>query len=172
MLSPELIKQAEINVKNYIEEGMLKKVSPKKEIIQVLVQKSDESLLETQRVKAPLWKIVISYYSMFYIANAVLLDQGKKVGEKIPHKVTSDALIVFVRRKLKKELIKDYERIKDYAFEETKTDVLLQNYENERNKRSQFQYNISEKAKESKANTSKRRAEEFVFSMKKILFDK
>ncbi len=105
MLSPELIKQAEVNVKNYIKEGMLKKVSPKKEIIQVLVQNADESLLETQRVKSPLWKIVISYYSMFYIANAVLLNQGKKVGEKIPHKVTSDALIVFVRNKLKDEIL-------------------------------------------------------------------
>jgi len=28
MLFPELIKQAEVNAKNYIEDGMLKKVSP------------------------------------------------------------------------------------------------------------------------------------------------
>ena len=46
------------------------------------------------RTRASLWVIVISYYAMFYAANAVLLHLGYRTGEKIAHKVTSDALIV------------------------------------------------------------------------------
>ena len=42
-----------------------------------------------------------SYYSMFYIANAVLIKKGYKTGDKIAHKVTADALITIIRSKLK-----------------------------------------------------------------------
>lgn len=64
---------------------------------------------------------------MYYIANAVLISLGYKVGDKISHKVTSDAIIVFVRNKLKKELIEEYENIKEDALEliSSKTDSIL-----------------------------------------------
>ena len=53
---------------------------------------------------------VISYYSMFYIANAVLFKIGYKIGEQTPHKITADALIVFVRNKLKKNFFSEQKR--------------------------------------------------------------
>lgn len=64
---------------------------------------------------------------MYYIANAVLISLGYKVGDKISHKVTSDAIIVFVRNKLKKELIEEYENIREDALEliSSKTDSIL-----------------------------------------------
>ena len=65
------------------------------------------------RTRASLWVIVISYYAMFYAANAVLLHLGYRTGEKIAHKVTSDALIVLVLEKL-------YELLLDKIMKEEK----------------------------------------------------
>ena len=80
-----------------------------------------------------------------YIANAVLLKIGYKVGDKISHKVTSDALIVLARGKLKKELIEEYETVKEDALEiiSSKADSLLESLDFEREKRSKFQYEMS-----------------------------
>ena len=100
-----------------------------------------------------------------------MLDIGYKVGDKISHKVTSDALIVFVRNKLKKELIAEYEVIKEDALElmPSKADSLLQSFDFEREKRSQFQYQMDEQIKKGKALTSLDRAKQFVFELKKLL---
>lgn len=116
-----------------------------------------------------LWVIVTSYYSTYYIANAVLLSLGCKVGTKISHKVTSDALIVHARHKLKKELLKGYQETKDEALELAQADDILQDFEYERKKRSKFQYQMDEEAKRAKAETSLERAKRFVFEMKKLL---
>lgn len=68
-------------------------------------------------LKPYIWVVVISYYSMFYIANAVLLELGYKTGDKVVHKVTNDALIVLVMDKLKKGLLEEYETAKEDALE-------------------------------------------------------
>ncbi|MBU0469979.1 MAG: hypothetical protein KKA62_05310 [Nanoarchaeota archaeon] len=127
--------------------------------------------IENEGYKPYLWVIVTAYYSMFYIANAVLLSIGYKVGEKICHKVTSDALIVFVRNKLKKQLFEEYEEIKEDALELTsqKARFLLSSFDYERKKRSRFQYKMNEETKKGKALISLNRAKEFVFEMKKLL---
>lgn len=108
---------------------------------------------------------------MYYIANAVLLKIGYKVGDKISHKVTADALIVFARGKLKKEIIEEYENVKEDALEITssKADSLLESLDFEREKRSKFQYQMDEKIKKSKALISLERAKKFVFELKKLL---
>ncbi|EFK96338.1 hypothetical protein LDC_1632 [sediment metagenome] len=127
--------------------------------------------LESLTYKPYLWVIVSSYYAMYYIANAVLLNLGYKVGDKISHKVTSDALIVFARNKLKQDLLEEYEDIKDDALYliSSKTDSLLENLDFEREKRSKFQYQMDEKIKKSKALTSLERSKQFVFELKKLL---
>ncbi len=134
MLSEKRIKEAESNVKNYLEEGLLKKQN-NKTAKEMYIENSDLSLetaqkilnLEDETYKPYLWVIVSSYYAMYYIANAVLISLGYKVGDKISHKVTSDAIIVFVRNKLKKELIEEYENIREDALEliSSKTDSIL-----------------------------------------------
>lgn len=178
MLNEKRIKEAESNVKGYLAEGLLKQ-QKNETAKQMYVQNSELSLetakklfsIETDKYKPYLWIIVSSYYSMYYIANAVLLDLGYKVGEKISHKVTSDALITFVRNKLKKELIEEYEAIKEDALDliASKTDSLLQSFDFELEKRSRFQYRMDEQVKKSKALTSLERAKIFVFEMKKLL---
>lgn len=178
MLDDKRIKEAESNVRQYLRDDLLKKQT-NKTAQEMYVENCDISLqtaqkllvLESQDYKPHLWVIVSSYYSMYYIANAVLLKFGYKVGAKVSHKVTVDALIVFVRHKLKKNLIQEYEDTKEDALElmSQRTDLLLKTLDYEREKRSKFQYQMDAQVKRSKAQTSFERAKEFVFEMKKLL---
>ena len=108
---------------------------------------------------------------MYYYANAVLLKFGYKVGEKIVHKVTSDAMIVYIRGKLKESLIEEYEQTKEEALNLAgmKADSLIESFEFERNKRSLIQYRTIDIEKQSKAKTSLQRAKEFTREMDKLL---
>lgn len=178
MLSDKRIKEAESNVKQYLAEGLLRK-QMNETAKEMFIENSDLSLetaqkllsLENQAYHPHLWVIVSSYYAMYYIANAVLLKIGYKVGDKISHKVTADALIVFIRDKLKKEFIEEYEDVKEDALElmASKVDSLLESLDFEREKRSKFQYQMDERVKKSKALTSLERAKKFVFELKKLL---
>ena len=178
MLDNERIKEAESNVRRYLEEDLIKK--QKNETAKQMYAENAELSLETAQnllklesnvYKPYLWIIVTSYYSMYYIANAVLLQNGYKVGEKISHKVTTDALIVFVRNKLKNQLLEEYEDVKEDALDliSTKADTLLISLDYEREKRSKFQYQMDEKIKKEKALTSLERAKNFLYEMKKLL---
>ncbi|MBU2639349.1 MAG: hypothetical protein KKG75_01435 [Nanoarchaeota archaeon] len=174
MLDEKRIKEAEVNVKSYLEDGLLKKAKDIDfKILEVLKNNSKESLKVANMAlkESSLWTIVCSYYSMYYIANAVLYKFSYKVGDKISHKVTSDALIVFIRNKLKKKLIEEFEKAKEEALEIAglRTDSLLQSFDFEREKRSKIQYNMTEKVKKSKAKTSLERAKLFVFEIEKLL---
>lgn len=178
MLDEKRIKEAESNVRQYLTEGLIKKQA-NQTAKEMYIENSNVSLQTAQKLLALedksyqpyLWIIISSYYSMYYIANAVLLELGYKIGDKISHKVTSDALIVFVRNKLRKELIEEYENIKEDALEliSQKTDSLIESFDVEREKRSKFQYQMDEQVKKSKALTSLERAKQFVFEMKKLL---
>lgn len=108
---------------------------------------------------------------MYYLANAVLYKIGYKVGGKISHKVTADALVVLVRNKLRKELLEEYEEAQEEAFEimGKKADEIISHFDKELEKRSTFQYESTEEIKRAKAETSLKRAKEFIFEMKKML---
>ena len=178
MLDEKRIKEAESNVRRYLQDNLLKKQM--NETAKVMYIENAELSLETARKLLALeskdylpylWIIVTSYYSMYYIANAVLLKLGYKVGDKVSHKVTADSIIVFVRDKLKKSLLEEYEDVQKDALEliSQRADVLLKSLDEEREKRSKFQYQMDEQAKKGKALTSLERAKEFVFEMKKLL---
>lgn len=108
---------------------------------------------------------------MFYIANAVLYRLGYKVGDKILHKVTADALIVFVRNKLRASILEDFENAKDEALEiaSIKSSAVVEEFDMERKKRSKFQYDMTKEIKRAYANTSLERAKRFVFELDKLL---
>ncbi|MEK6816234.1 MAG: hypothetical protein AABY09_01360 [Nanoarchaeota archaeon] len=108
---------------------------------------------------------------MFYIANAVLLELGYKTGDKIVHKVTNDALIVLVLDKIKKGLMEEYEAARGDAFDiaSIRSDEIVELYGLEMEKRSRFQYNMTESIREQKATTSLSRAKLFMLEMKKLL---
>jgi hypothetical protein len=177
MLDKKRIEEAERNVKSYLEEGLLKKAVMNKQVMEILLRNAKESLMvagELHRQNlSDLWVIVCSYYSMYYCANAVLLKLGYKVGEEIVHKVTLDALIVYVRGKLKESLIENYEETKEEALSLAgiRADTLIESFEFERNKRSLIQYKTIEIEKHSRAKTSLQRAKEFALEMEKLLSD-
>ena len=175
MMDDKRKKEAQNNFNRYLEEGLLKKETnelAKSKYLENadLSLKTANELIQSQ-LKPYLWVIVTSYYSMFYLANAVLLQYNYKTQGKIAHKVTSDALIVLVLDKLKKELLEDYEAIQKDALEiaSTKAESVIESYSLELDKRSRFQYNMLEQLKEVKARTSLKRATEFVFELKKLL---
>jgi hypothetical protein len=170
MLTEQRIKEAESNVRAYLEDGLLKKVPPNQNIGHILLLNAKESLqmAEIALEKSPLWTIVCSYYAMFYIANAILLRLGKKVGPKIAHKVTSDSLIVFVRDKLQKSLLEEYEETQHEALDVMQADEVVEHFDLERQKRSHFQYSMTEVAKLSKAKTSLERAKRFHLELSKL----
>jgi uncharacterized protein (UPF0332 family) len=168
-------KEAMENFSEYIREGLIKKQKDD-DAKEMYIHNSNLSLKLAEKMlddplRPYLWSIVISYYSMFYMANAVLLHVGYKTGRKIVHKVTSDALVVLVADKLRKELIEEYENMRNDAMEiaSMKTEELLKNYDLELEKRSKFQYNMTLNVQEQIARTSVKRAAEFVLEMRKLL---
>jgi hypothetical protein len=89
----------------------------------------------------------------------------------VVHKVTNDALIVLVMDKIKKGLLEEYETAKEDALEiaSIKSDEIIGFYGLEMDKRSRFQYNMTESIQEQKANTSLKRVRQFMLEMKKLL---
>jgi len=177
MINQKRKDEAQLNFTRYLNEGLLKKekneLAQKKYIENADLSLRTSNLLMQSDLKPHLWVIVTAYYSMFYIANAILLEYGYKTQDKIAHKVTNEALIVLVVDKLKKELLENYESIQNDALEiaNAKAESFVHSYSQELDKRSRFQYNMLEQTKENKAKTSFLRASEFVFEMKKLLKD-
>lgn len=165
MLNEKRIREAENNVKMYLENGLLKKIAVvDNRIVDILVKNSGESLRVAEVLfrnnLSNLWTMVCSYYAMYYISRALLYKLAYKVGEKISHKVTADALIVYVRNKLKDFLLEDYENAREDAMEIAglKADELIKSFDFERIKRSKFQYSMTHTVMRSKAQTSLERA--------------
>jgi uncharacterized protein (UPF0332 family) len=175
MIDKEKKKEAKKNFDKYLSDGLIKKDSNQTakgmylKNAELSLQLAEECMESS--LKPYLWVVVVSYYSMFYIANAVLLNLGYKTGEKIVHKVTSDALIVLVMDKIRKGILEEYEDSKEDALEiaSIKSEEIMAFYSLEMDKRSRFQYNMTESIQEQKAKTSLKRAREFMFEMKKLL---
>lgn len=168
-------KKSKQNFARYLEDGFIKK--QKNETAKAMYLKNAELSLNLaeecmqSNLKPHIWVVVISYYSMFYIANAVLLEMGYKIGGKAVHKVTNDALIVLVTDKIKKGLLEEYESAKDDALEiaSVKSEEIIGLYSMEMEKRSRFQYEMTESIQEQKAVTSLKRAKLFMLEMKKLM---
>lgn len=176
MIDKKRIENAKRNFDRYLREDKIK-IERNEAAIFTYVKNSElslkvaEKLMRDYELKPHLWVVVCSYYSMFYIANALLCKLGYKVGEENVHKVTSDSLVVLIFDKLKKELLEEYENIMEEALEvaSAKAEEIIENYDREKVKRGRFQYNMDEQIKEQKAKTSLERAKEFVFEFKKLM---
>ena len=166
------VQEANNNFKTYIQDGLIKKQICDEKIFETYMKNSNESLEVAQLLFdkniSSLWVIVIAYYSMFYITNAYFLKLGYKVGHKIAHKITADSLIVLVKDKLQEKQMEEFDLAVEDALEISQN--LIDNFDYERVKRSKIQYETTTNIKYSKAQTSLKRAKEFIFEMKKLMY--
>jgi hypothetical protein len=138
MINKERIEEAKRNVKQYIDDDLLKindkdaarfvdffmaNAEASLRTASILQQISDDDTLkETLKVgsdfESYLWVIVSSYYAMFYAATAILAKQGIKASGQLVHKVTADALIHFFWSNAKlAKLLEQYEEAQTVGLE-------------------------------------------------------
>lgn len=174
MLDDKRIKIAQENFKQDLRDEYIRKQNPDKNLIKAFADNSDESLYVAEHLFqegiSPMWVIVSSYYSMYYISNAVLNQLGFKVGEKMSHRVTADSLIVLVRDKLKTHLLQDFDEAKDeYTEFDSATDEIIELYDLEHKKRLNSQYVMGYEARATKSSTSLDRAKQFDLELQKLI---
>ena len=122
-----------------------------------------------------LWVVNASYYSMFYMARALLENEGIKLkSEQSIHAVTFDAMIHFFysNGKLHKKLIEDFaESLEDASqiLGKQKADLLMEDYYFEKGKRAIFTYGTEKIVIQNKAKTSLLRARRFIEEIHAIL---
>lgn len=133
--------------------------------------------------EAFLWVINTSYYSMFYMAGALLASLGIKVKSEIGiHKKTFEALVFYfyLSPRIAKHYIEEFEVAQHESHSllgtednlvvmQRKAKELIASYDYELDKRGRFTYNMGEKAKSVKAMTSLNRAMEFYGECLKVI---
>ncbi len=122
-----------------------------------------------------LWVINSGYYSMFYMARALLESIGVKIkSEESIHFLVFNALVYYFYStgKLEKHFIEDFENAQEESSEiigREKAKEMIGNYSSEKEKRARFTYEIGKIAMKNKAETSLRRAIKFNEEVRKIL---
>src|SRR3989339_362838 len=192
MIDEKKLKEAENRVKQFISEGIIKSKG-KPEHVDFFIKNADDSIdsakalfeLSTNSEKQKslgfttfnglLWVVNASYYSMFYMARALLENRGIKIKTDLSiHAVTFDTLICYfyLTGKLQKEFLEDFIEAKEDAAEllgKQKADELMEDYFFEKKKRGTFTYDMGTVLVESKAKTSLERAQKFRRELKKII---
>ena len=186
------LKEIGNRVKTFISEGIIKSKQPKKYVDFFLTNATDS--LKTARciydlstnkdyqqytgyegLKGFLWVINASYYSMFYMARALLENEGIKLRADLSiHTLTFDALIhyFYLTGKLQKRLFEQYIEAQEEATEllgKQKADKLMEEYFFEKRKRGNLTYETEEFAIQSKAKTSLDRATKFNTEIRMIM---
>ncbi len=122
-----------------------------------------------------LWVINASYYSMFYMTRALLESQGVKIKTDYSiHIITFDALVYYFYStgKIEKSIIEELQEASAEVAEtlgKDKAKTLLEDYYNERDKRSHFTYEMGEIILQNKAQTSLDRAKRFNETLRMLL---
>lgn len=122
-----------------------------------------------------LWVVNASYYSLFYMARALLENTGIKIKTDLSiHAVTFDVLVYYfyLTGKLQKELLNDFIEAKEDAAQllgKQKADEIIEDYFFEKSKRATFTYEMGEILVQSKAKTSLERAQKFRRELKQII---
>lgn len=193
MLDEKKLKETESRVRRFISEGVI--ISKEKpEHVDFFIRNADDSIdsakalfeLSTDPKKHEslgftdfnglLWVVNASYYSMFYMARALLESSGIKIKSDISiHSVTFDAVIYYfyLTEKLHKKFLEDFIEAKEDAAEilgKQKADELMEEYFFEKKKRGTFTYDMGSVLVKSKAKTSFERAKRFRRELKKMIY--
>ena len=193
MIDDKNLKESESRIKNYLNEGVVK-TKQKSEFTDFFLANAEKSLnsanalydLSTNKdmqhktgyinFDGFLWVVNACYYSMFYMARALLENEGIKIKSDLSiHSITFDAVVNFfyINGKLQKKLIEDFANAKEEASEllgKQKADQLIEDYFFEKGKRATFTYNTNDIVVKTKAKTSIERAKRFNQEIKKIIW--
>lgn len=192
MLDNKKLKEIEKNVARMILENDISKDEKHKELVEFYTENSLISLNAAKILNAVssdanakkcfafieedfeayLWVINSSYYSMFYMAGALLAKIGIKIRSEIGiHKKTFEMLVYYfyITKRIAKRYLEDFIAVQEESREllgqenemQEKAKELIEKYGFEMEKRAKFTYNIGVKAKGNKALTSLKRAIEF-----------
>lgn len=174
------IKRAKEEYEASLESGHIKKSGDNKRFARFFFERSQNSLLTSgilyqisnepkdraalkidDSYEAFMWTIVSSYYSMFYMASALIAMKGIKVGEIDVHKNVKNAFLrLYIENSdLEKKLGIDYTACKEIA-----QDLMA-----ERDKRSKYQYDIGMSALRNDAEKSIKCARNFFEKTRKLV---
>ncbi len=189
MIGEQKLKEVQNRIKQSLSNGVI--VSKQKvEHVDFFLKNADDSLqsarclfdvstkhdyLGYDNLTGFLWVINAGYYSMFYMARALLESSGIKLKADLSiHALTFDALIYYfyLTGKLQKQLFEFYAAAKEDVAELLgwqRADEMIQEYFYEKRKRASFTYETGEHAMESKAKTSLQRATKFNKEIRRIL---
>jgi uncharacterized protein (UPF0332 family) len=192
MLDNKKIEEIKKRVKTFIDEGIISKSKDKNHVdffidnsrdsldsadvlFRLSTEESSRESMGLESLNGFLWVINASYYSMFYLARALLENEGVKLkAEQSIHALAFDALVYyfFLNGKLQKRLIDDLEDAKEEASQllgQKKAKELIDNYMSEKSKRAAFTYETGIRAMEAKAKTSLERAKTFSSEINRII---
>ncbi|MBU0466611.1 MAG: hypothetical protein KJ600_00590 [Nanoarchaeota archaeon] len=122
-----------------------------------------------------LWTINASYYSMFYMARALLENAGIKIKTELSvHSIVFDALVCYfyLTGKIEKSIIEEFNEAEEEANEilgKEKAKGLIEDYFHEKDKRGKFTYEMGAIVMQNKAQTSLERAKRFNEEIRKII---
>ena len=192
MLEERKLKEAEKRVKQYVSDGIISakgkpehmafflknaddSIDSAKALLEISTDPEKQNFLGFTSFNGLLWAVNASYYSMFYMARALLENEGTKIKTDLSvHAVTFDTLVshFYLTGKLQKGLLDDFVEAKEDAAEllgKQKADELIEEYFYEKKKRGTFTYEMGEILVKSKAKTSLERAQRFRREIKKII---
>ena len=192
MLEERKLKEAEKRVKQYAADGIVKtrgkpehtafflknaddSIDSAKALFEISIDPQKQNILGFTGFNGLLWTVNASYYSMFYMARALLENEGIKIKTDMSiHAVTFDTLVChfYLSGKLQKEFLDDFAEAKEDAAEllgKQKADELIEEYFFEKRKRGTFTYEMGEILVKSKAKTSLERAQRFRREIRKII---
>ncbi|MBI5390614.1 hypothetical protein HZB02_03940 [Candidatus Woesearchaeota archaeon] len=192
MLEQKKLVEAEKRIRQYLAEGsiivkakpehtsfFLKHAADALDSASVLYEISTDAekqkLLGFTSFNGLLWTVNASYYSMFYMARALIEREGIRIKADLSvHAITFDTIISFfyVTGKLQKGLLDDFADAKGDAaalLGKQRADELIEEYYYEKSKRSSFTYEMGALVVQSKAKTSLDRARKFMREIKKIM---
>src|SRR3989338_5464383 len=193
MLEEKKLKEAEKRVKQYVADGIIMtkcksehtsfflknaedSIDSAKVLFEISSDPEKQKFLGFTSFNGLLWAVNASYYSMFYMARALLENEGTKIKTDLSvHAVTFDTLVshFYLTGKLQKGLLDDFVEAKEDAAEllgKQKADELIEEYFYEKKKRGTFTYEMGEILVKSKAKTSLERAQKFRRELKKIIW--
>lgn len=191
MIEGQKLKEVESRIKRYLAEGTIASRQDAGHV-DFFLKNSDDSLQSArclfdvstkhdypgyEDLAGFLWVINASYYSMFYMARALLESSGIRLkGDLSVHALAYDALVhyFYLTGKLQKQLVEFYAASKQDAAEllgQERAEEMIEDYFYEKRKRAAFTYEIGEHAIESKAKTSLQRAVKFNREIRRMIHE-